>query len=144
MISLRKHMDQMDRQQEDSLRSAMDAWRALVVAFGNSGARVCPSLGASFQQNLMVLAEQLSSQGGLEQAGETGRKLEAEVEGWGDRAAEYYRRKADEIREIMLTMTEAASSVSERDQQYKAKFGDVTAHLQSIGNLEDLSRIRAL
>jgi diguanylate cyclase (GGDEF)-like protein len=152
-------MDQADRQQLDLLRSVLETCRGLVAAFGNSGARVCPSLGVDFQHNLLSLAEELSAQvgpagvgpenvgkenAGPEQAGETGRKLEREVEAWGDRVAEYYRRKADEIREIMLTMAEAARSVSERDLHYKTKFGDVTARLQTIGNIEDLSQIRAL
>ena len=41
-------------------------------------------------------------------------------------------------------MTEAARSVGERDLQYQARFGEVTARLQAIGNLEDLTQIRQL
>ncbi len=144
MISLKQHIDRLDRRQGDLLQSTLEACRALVVSFGDSGARVCPSLGAEFQHNLISLAAELSAEAAPEQVGVTGRRLEQEVAGWGDRASEYYRQKADEIREIMLTMTEAARSVSERDQQYKTRFGDVSARLQTIGNLDDLSQIRSL
>jgi diguanylate cyclase (GGDEF)-like protein len=134
----------MDRQQVDLLRSALGACRALVAAFGNSGARACPSLGADFQQNLLALAAQLSVDAGPERVDETERKIEQEVDIWGTRAAEYYKQKADEIREIMLTMTEAARAVGDRDQQYKDKFGAVTERLHTIDNLEDITQIRAL
>src|SRR5205823_8090123 len=70
--------------------------------------------------------------------------LEHELDGWGTRAGAYYQRKTAEIREIMLAMAEAAQAIGVRDERYRGQLTQVSARLQEIGSLEDLSGIRHL
>src|SRR3954453_21891728 len=139
MISLRKAMDE---QRDELLQSALDCCRGVVASVAENGARVCPPVSDTFQQNLINLCEHLSAAAVPDDVSKTEHEIGRELEGWGTRASEYYRRKAAEIRDIMLAMTEAAQAVGERDELYRAQFGEVSARLQEIGDIEDQGRIK--
>jgi len=139
MISLRKAMEE---QREELLRSALDCCRGVVAAIAENGARVCPPVADTFQTNLVALCERLTAATAPLDLSRTEQDIGRELEGWGTRASEYYRRKASEIRDVMLAMTEAAKAVGERDERYRAQFVEVSARLRQIGDLEDLARIR--
>jgi diguanylate cyclase (GGDEF)-like protein len=72
---------------------------------------------------------------------------QAQVEGalrcWGTATAEYLDSKADEVKELLIMLARTAESVGERDQHYVSQFGCLTAELQGIANLDDLTHIRA-
>ena len=141
MISLKKTMEE---QREELLASALGCYRSAVGAMADSGAQVCPSLGAGFRQSLMALRERLAQAALPGALSETEKDIEESLEGWGKSATEYYKQKTAEVRELLLHMTEAAQSVVERDQRYKTQFSEVTARLQTANNLEDLTQIRKL
>ncbi|MEQ1949170.1 MAG: GGDEF domain-containing protein [Bryobacteraceae bacterium] len=141
MISLRYHVEQ---HREEALATALECCKSLVASMANNGARVCPSLGNLFQDNLMLLAEQITGSGEKERISATTRQIEHEVDDWGGRASDYYSQKAAEVREIMLAMTEAAKAATRRDEKYSTQFNDVSAKLQQVGTLEDLTEIREL
>jgi len=139
MISLRKAMDQ---QRDELLQSALDCCRGVVASVAENGARVCPPVADTFQQNLINLCEHLSAAAAPGEVSKTEQEIGRELEGWSTRASDYYRRKAGEIRDIMLAMTDAAQAVGDRDELYRAQFGEVSARLQEIGDIEDLARIK--
>jgi len=141
MISLKKCVEQ---HREELLASSLSSYKSAVTAMASSGARACPSLAGGLQQALMTLAERVVAASDPGELAATGRQIERELDGWGGQASDYYHRKAGEIREIILAMTEAARSVAERDERYKAQFGEVSARLQTAGDLEDLTQIRQL
>jgi len=108
-----------------------------------STAQACPVLHDDFQRGLRPLREKLLA----DQAHvplETARRVEGEVHAWGSRVNQYYTQKAGEIREMMVTMMDAAQAVGKRDQEYRNQFHEVSSKLQTIGNLEDLTEIREL
>jgi diguanylate cyclase (GGDEF)-like protein len=141
MISLKQHMEM---QREEALASAIECCRGVVSVIAASGARACPTLASDFQSSLMRLRERLLSSVEPAVLTETGKLIQREVDGWGSRASDYYRKKAAEIREIMLAMTEAAKAVAQRDRQYQERFDQVSARLLSVANLEDIAQIREL
>src|SRR5690348_10700558 len=116
MISLRHAIEQ---QREELLHSALECCRAVVSAVAESGARVCPPVADSFQQNLLALCDRLSAASAPSDVTRTEQEIGRELEGWSTRTSDYYRRKASEIRDVMLAMNEAAKSVTDRDERYR-------------------------
>jgi diguanylate cyclase (GGDEF)-like protein len=141
MISLRRAMEQ---QREDLLQSALDCCRSVVSSVAENGARVCPPVADTFQQNLVALCDRLSSATAADEMSRAEGEIGRELAGWSARASEYYRCKAGEIRDIMVAMNEAAKAVADRDQRYSSQFTEVSSRLQQIGDLEDLSRIKSI
>src|SRR5882724_3890638 len=105
MISLRRAMED---QREDLLQSALVCCRSVVAAMAENGARVCPPMADTLQQNLSALSERLSASAGPGEVAKTEHEIGRELAGWSTRASEYFRQKAGEIRDVMVAMTEAA------------------------------------
>ena len=141
MISLRGAIEQ---HREELLHSVLDCCRAVVGAVAENGARVCPPVANTFQQNLVALCDRLASATAPWDVSRTDEQIGREIEDWSTRASEYYRRKAGEIRDVMMAMNEAAKSVADRDERYRAQFSQVSTQLQQIGDLEDLTRIKQI
>jgi diguanylate cyclase (GGDEF)-like protein len=137
--SLKKHLDS-DR--NELLISALDSYRATLVAMGNSGAQACPHLGTDMQQSLLSLQNQVSTDATPELVAETQQRVEEELRRWGDSAAEYFKSKAAEVRELMMVLARMAEAVGERDYKYNRQFSDFQSRLHAIADLEDLTKIR--
>jgi diguanylate cyclase (GGDEF)-like protein len=111
-------------------------------AMGQSGVQACPPLGTQLQLGLWRLQRQLadSATPGLVQ--ETEERVEAELHQWGEQSAEYYKRKTEEFKEIMMIMARTAEAVGDRDQRYSKQFTEFTSRLHSLASMDDLSKIR--
>src|SRR5690348_6149860 len=139
MISLKKHIELHPGQLLDS---ALNAYRKSLEAMGTCGAQVCPALGSDLQDSLAKLKTRLSSQLTAETVTQTGGNVIQDLEDWGERAAAYYKKKAAEAKEIMVTLAQTAEVIAERDSRYAGQFGDLTGTLKAIANLDDLGQIR--
>ena len=139
MISLKKHIELHPGQ---LLETTLDAYRGSLDAMGSRAAQVCPALGHDLQDSLTKLKDKLSAGLSVESVEHTGQKVVEELEDWGERAAAYYKKKAAEAREIMVTLAQTAEVIAERDSRYAGQFGDLTGTLKAIANLDDLSQIR--
>ena len=60
----------------------------------------------------------------------------------GSRSAEYYRRKTEEFKEIMMIMARTTEAVGDRDQRYSKRFTEFTTRLHALATMDDLTRIR--
>jgi diguanylate cyclase (GGDEF)-like protein len=124
------------------LPAAVAALRSALVEMGNCGRDACPALGGELKQSLGNLAQRLCKEITCSDVEETESRVREELQEWGRRAAEYYRKQSGDVKEILLMMARAAESVGERDQRAAAQINEVTTHLKSIANLEDLTEIR--
>lgn len=151
MISIKKYMDlnnselRDDRPQgPDDLAAAMlAAYRAALHSMGNCGLSACPPSGIGLERSLTLLAENLAKTVTPPLIQETEIKVERYLREWGEDTAEYYQRRAGDVKEILMTLARAAESVAERDKRYTAQFGEFTKRLEALANLEDLPQIRA-
>ena len=139
MISLKKHIELHPGQLLDS---TLDAYRESLDAMGICGAQVCPALGSDLQDNLGKLKNKLSPGLTSESVAQTGDKVIHELEDWGGRASAYYKKKAAEAKEIMVTLAHTAEIIAERDTRYAGQFGNLTGTLRAIANLDELGQIR--
>lgn len=152
MISLKRHMDRFTnapaappvQEPEVELSNPEAAlYRSLVATIAANSARACAATNEDFQKQLRPMRERMLAEQTSIPA-EVARRVEREVDNWGAHTSNYYAQKAAEIGEMMLAMMDATKSVGERDQKYNTQFHEVSARLQSIGTLEDLTQIRYL
>jgi diguanylate cyclase (GGDEF)-like protein len=151
MISLKKFLDSAQAEgeargalgEEDILSAAMAAYGAALLAMGNCSLDACPALGEDLKRNLGRLEEKLSvemSAGAIEATDNAAQELLRE---WGRRTARHYEEKAGEVKELLIVMARTGESVGARDQRCAGQINEVTARLESIASLEDLTEIRA-
>lgn len=139
MISLKKHIEMHPGK---VLESTLTAYRAALLAMGTCGAQACPAVGSSLQESLANLQASLSAQPTASLVTEAEEKVEEELRKWGGDASDYYRKKADEVKEIMLVLAGTAETMAVRDQRYAGQLGKMTGRLQAAADLEDISSIR--
>jgi diguanylate cyclase (GGDEF)-like protein len=139
MISIKKLID---RAGEEALQATLDCYRSALHAVGESGVQACPQVGNTLRQNLLNLQAALSPKSTPDLLHQTGQKVEAEISKWGCGAAEYFKQRAVEVRELMLILANAAELAGERDQRYNRQFHEFTGRLQAIADLDDLRLVR--
>ena len=139
VISLKRYLDS-DR--NELLISTLEWYRATLVAMGVSGAQACPHLGNGMQQSLLNLQQRVSTDATPALVAETQQRVEEELRRWGESAAEYFKSKACEVRELMMVLARTAEAVGERDGKYNRQFSDFQSRLHAIADLEDLTKIR--
>jgi diguanylate cyclase (GGDEF)-like protein len=139
VISLKKYLDSRD---SESLSAAMGACRDLLDAIGECAAKVCPHLGEDLQSQLTSLQRKLRGEAEPEALAPAQAEAEKALRSWGERASNYFKAKAQEVRELMLVLARAAESVGDRDQRYSSELNSLTERLQAIANLEDVSKLR--
>jgi diguanylate cyclase (GGDEF)-like protein len=109
---------------------------------GKAGAQAIPHLGTALLQKVNLLRENLSAGVTPDEMVDVQLAADLELAQWGESAARYSMEKAKEIREIMVAVAATAAAVGERDHRYSSQFSGLTARLQSIAQLDDLSNIR--
>ncbi len=139
MLSIKKYLES---DSEELVRSAISSYRSTLQAMANNGIQACPPVGLELQQSLLNLQERLALEATALTVNETGQQANQELEAWSSRAAEYFKHKTEEIREIMLVMASTAESVGDRDQRYVGRLGEFTTKLQSFATLDDLGQIK--
>jgi diguanylate cyclase (GGDEF)-like protein len=139
MISLKRAMEE---QVTALLATLLESFKAALLTIGESGARACPPVAQDLTGTLARLQEQLSSSSSPSQVKETGTLCEGELKAWSARASGYYRRKTEEIKEIMALVARAAEQTGERDQRNAGRFRELSVHLRGIADLDDLTRVR--
>jgi diguanylate cyclase (GGDEF)-like protein len=139
VISLKKLID---GNHEELFRRTLRAYGAALEAMGNSGVQACPPIGTKLQLGLWNLRSQLAEEATAGRVQETEARVEAELAQWGEQSAEYYRRKTEEFKEIMMIMARTAEAVGDRDLRYSKQFTEFTSRLQTLASMDDLTKIR--
>jgi diguanylate cyclase len=154
VISLKKYLDldpeelkkflpkSNDVEPEDLLSLTVGSYRSALLAMGDCGAVVCPTLGADLQDGLSSPAGRLAQKITADRLRKTEEQVIEQLQQWGGRAAEHFKQKANEVRELLIVLAGTAASVAERDQRHANQFTELTANLHSIADLEDLAQIR--
>jgi diguanylate cyclase (GGDEF)-like protein len=114
----------------------------VLTTTGTWWALACPALGAELQDNLTRLAGRLSTKSTPEGLRRTNDQVGEQLQHWGGRTVEYFRNKANEVKELLIALARTAESVAERDHHHADQFTQLTNRLQTIANLEDLTQMR--
>lgn len=140
VISLKKYLDS---NRDELLESALECYRAALIAMGSTGVQACPPVGSTLKQSLANLQQKLSAELTPTRILETEAGVEKELDDWARRATDYYRQRTAELKELLLAMASTADAVGERDAHYQAQFQAFSAQLSQIADLDDLKQIRA-
>jgi len=140
VISIKKLIE---RTGEGTFQAILDSYRSALNATGESAVQACPPVGSTLRQNLLHLQAALSAESTPGLLRETGQKVEAEIAQWGCGAADYFKERAGEVKELMLILARTAELTGERDQRYTQQFHEFTGRLQAMADLDDLRLIRA-
>ena len=139
MISIKKLIE---RAGEEVLQATLDSYRSVLHAIGESGVQACPQVGNTLRQNLLQLQAALSAESTPDHLHQTGQKAEAEIAQWGCGAADYFKQRAGDVKELMLILANTAELTGERDQRHSRQFQEFTARLRAMADLHDLVLIR--
>jgi diguanylate cyclase (GGDEF)-like protein len=120
----------------------LSAYRAGLAEMGACGASACPSLAADLKRGLTRIDEGLGEHPGLPAFLRAKDSLRDVLRHWGKDTARHYEQKAGEVRDLLLVMARTAESLGRRDDQYAQQLDLVTAQLEGIATLEDVTRIR--
>ena len=149
MISLKKYLDMEPGKPGASapdpvelLSAALESYRAALLAMGKSGIRACPAIGSDLQRGLAGLEKRLSTEVTPAGVRATEKHAEEQLHQWGERTAEYFKAKANDIKDLLLLLARTSESMGERDQRYTKHFTEFSTRLQTIADLEDLAQIR--
>lgn len=150
MISIMRYIDEMQSKPDgggqgktgDLLSATVGAYCAALDEMGNCSMDVCPAVGEDLKQGLRKLEARLGAKVSLEIIAETETDVHEQFQGWSRSTALHNRQQASEVKEILLVMARTAEAVGDRDQRCAAQIDEVTARLNGIANLEDLTEIR--
>ena len=150
MISLKKYLDGepvADTPEPHTgngvLGAVLSAYGSALAAMGNCSQEACPGLGDGLKQRLGELNALLPAQQSRDAVESTDRAVQSELREWGQNAARHYRNKAAEVKALLLVMARTGEAVGARDQRCAGQMHAVTARLQQIATLEDLTQIRS-
>jgi diguanylate cyclase len=127
----------------DLLTVAVAAYRSALLETGKYSLEACPALGDGLKRGLQTLHDRLAANITRETVESAERSVQEQLEDWGERTAKHYLEKTGEVKELLLVLARAAESVGERDQRCALQLNEVTARLNQIAGLDDLTLIRA-
>ena len=102
-----------------------------------------PPWDERLKRNLGRLEENLTADVSRAAVEATEKLVQEHLRDWGRRTARHYREKTGEVKDLLIVMARTAESVGERDQRCAGQLSEVTARLEGIASLEDLTEIRA-
>jgi diguanylate cyclase (GGDEF)-like protein len=150
VISLKKYLDmklEATRKSEpvpnDLLGAAVESYRSSLLDMGNSGYQACPAFGANLRESLEGLASRLASDVSADALQETRYQASEHLSLWGERTAEHFKGKAEEVKDLLMMLARTAESFGERDQRHAAQLHQFTTHLRAVADLEDLTQVRS-
>jgi len=151
MISLKRYLDssrtRIDEPEEDFpteiFAPILSAYRSAMAEIGEFGANVCPDLAPELKRGLARLDKDLGDDPRLLAITVTREALRELLHGWGNKTALYYQQKAGEVKDLLLVIARTAESLGHKDDLYAQQLDSVTAKLETIAKLEDITRIRS-
>jgi diguanylate cyclase (GGDEF)-like protein len=169
MISLKRYLDAVDDELEqnegganslpDSAQKRLDtlitpnakevlpvavaAYRSALLETGKYSLEACPALGEGLKCELEKLHDRLASNVTYEAMEGAERSVQKQLQEWGRRTAKHYLEKTGEVKELLLVLARTAESVGERDKRCAQQITEVTARLNQIAKLDDLTEIRS-
>ena len=149
VISLKKYLDMDGEEPRENppdlsalLPAVLMAYRAALIDMGKSSVQGCATVGEEMQQSLAGLEATLGGNLTPALVAQIQSNAEKELSKWGGRTADYFKAKANEVKELLIVLAKTAESVGERDQRYATRFTELTTQLRTIANLEDIAQVR--
>ncbi len=145
MISLKRYLDTDGGTSGVGLLAAMlSAYQSALTAMGTSAIQACPSAGPTLQRQLVALSNRLADGEATdpELIGRTEALVVKELQQFGDLAEDDLRQKAEDVKSLLLILTQTASAIASTDQGCAKRFSELRTRLERIATLEDVTELR--
>ncbi len=150
MISLKKYLDSdpvLSRVHEvellpEAFSLLLSAYRKLLADIGECSESVCSDLSAGLKSSLSRIDEDLARHPDLQGIARAMNTVDELLRDWGKKSAQLYLYRAGEVKDLLLIMARTAESLGHKDDRYAHQLDAVTAQLESIATLDDVSAMR--
>jgi diguanylate cyclase (GGDEF)-like protein len=155
MISIRKYLDGPQavskapaaeshnrRSTVDLAAVCLDAYRSTLTDVGRCSVDVCSSTGAALENTLVKTADGLAASRSADLLAASAAQVRASLKEWSHNTARHFQQKAGEVKQILLAMAQTTAAVTQRDQRCTDQLTSITASLQRIASLDDISAMR--
>lgn len=139
MISLKKHIDEYDRELSQAFLAAYGDALASTV---RSCSRAVPPLAEGLHEVLSHINQRLASTLTPPDAGDIQQEFDAGLLRWEREAEQLSKDNIAHVKEIMMAVAASASAIAKRSRRQSEQFSKVTEELTSVGRMEDLIAIR--
>ncbi len=153
MISLKRYLDSVDKAVPDAVElpdagapavaALAAAYRSALQEMGACGANVCPPTGVRLRQSLAEVGQSLTGNPDTERTAKAESTVRTALHAWAEQTTEHYQTKAQEVKDLLLSLARTAHSVGERDGLCAEQMSKVTERLKNIASLDDVTEIRA-
>jgi two-component system, sensor histidine kinase LadS len=142
LISLKRHID-AEHTSSDLLRALAEAYQNTLNAVGASAAQACPSVESGLDTQLARLGKEIAGADKPATIAEASEQVSDRLEQWAEEAEAAMRRKTAEVKELLVTLAHTASSVAASDAEHVIRFDALTARLEKIATLDDVSQLKS-
>jgi diguanylate cyclase (GGDEF)-like protein len=150
LISIKKFLD-MERPEShsaaiegaDDLLSIIENYRTTIRSFGKNASLDGSAHGIELDRKLGEVDLSLAAEPTAACVMKCESRVRSDVQRWGMRVVDDSKKKAEEVREFLLSLAKIAETIGDRDKNYTTQFSRLTGQLEKIGDLNDLSQIRA-
>jgi diguanylate cyclase (GGDEF)-like protein len=140
MISLKRYLD---LSLEKPAASGEGAYQAALETIASAAVRCCPSTGEVLQREIAQAVGSIKRDRSPRVFKAAHQQALQSLRSWGEQSEAYFTRKTIEVKEMLAELAGTAESIGKRDQRYTRQFQDITVELQTIAQLDDLSRVKA-
>lgn len=152
MISIRKYLDGpvdlvhskgAGSDEGEFANAVLTVYRSALAEMGRCSVDACPAEGPDLIKRLAEITEAVTQNLSAELLAQTDAGVQQELRNWGRRAAQHYRRRASEVKDLLLVIARTIESVGLRDRRCAEQMNAVTRSLQRIASLDDIAEIRS-
>jgi diguanylate cyclase (GGDEF)-like protein len=149
MISLKRYLDQQNNgtvleepRLGDLSAIALECYRSVLLAVAKSAVQIDQNFGVDLDKSLRGFERRVSIGCTPDSLRHTEQQIEVHLEEWGTRTRDRFKLQADEVKQLLIALAEAAQSVGNRDERCSTRFRELTGRLEGIADLNDLTQIR--
>jgi diguanylate cyclase (GGDEF)-like protein len=150
LISIKKFLD-MERPRSrsaaidgaDDLLSIVENYRATIRLFGSNASLDGSEHSVELDRKLGEVDHSLAAEPTAACVKKCEPRIQFDIQAWGRRVAEDSKKKAEEVKEFLLSLAQTAEAIGNRDKNHTIQFSRLSEDLKKIGDLNDLSQIRA-
>lgn len=142
MISLKRYID-TEHTSATLLRALVDAYQTTLATTAASALQACPSVEGDLEAQLTALGQAVAAADTPEAIDAANTRVIQRLEHWAGEAGDDLRKKTADVKELLVTLAHTAASVAASDAEHVIRFDALTARLQRIATLGDVTELRS-
>jgi len=121
----------------------LEKYRTIIRLFGHNASLDGSAHGIELDRKLGEVDQSLAAEPNAACIQKCEARIQSDIQVWGKCVAEDSKKKAEEVKEFLLSLAQTAETIGNRDKNHTVQFSRLSGDLEKIGDLNDLSQIRA-